>query len=61
MPTPATTGYYTYMLLDVKCRPVTLKTGTNTSVVSSQLVDSTATFYQMISQQVMLLLTLQQA
>jgi len=44
MPTPATTGYYTYMLLDVKCRPVTLKTGTNTSVVSSQLVDSTATF-----------------
>ena len=44
MPTPTTTGYYTYMLLDIKCRPVTLKTGTNTSVVSSQLVDSTATF-----------------
>ena len=44
MPTPTTTGYYTYMLLDIKCRPVTLKTGTNTSVVSNQLVDSTATF-----------------
>lgn len=44
MPTPATTGYDTYMLLDIKCRPVTLKTGTNTSVVSSQLVDSTALF-----------------
>ena len=44
MPTPATTGYYTYMLLDIKCKPVTLRTGTNTSVVASQLVDSTATF-----------------
>jgi hypothetical protein len=44
LPTPATTGYYAYMLLDIKCRPVTLKTGTNTSVVSSQLVDSSATF-----------------
>jgi hypothetical protein len=44
MPTPATTGYDTYMLLDIKCRPVTLKTGTNTSVVSNQLVDSTALF-----------------
>ena len=44
MPTPTTTGYYTYMLLDIKCKPVTLKTGTNTSVVSNQLVDSTATF-----------------
>jgi len=32
------------MLLDIKCRPVTLKTGTNTSVVSNQLVDSTALF-----------------
>ena len=44
MPTPTTTGYYTYMLLDVKCKPVTLKTGTNTSVVATELVDSTATF-----------------
>jgi len=44
MPTPSTTGYDTYMLLDIKCKPVSLKTGTNTSVVSSQLVDSTALF-----------------
>jgi hypothetical protein len=44
MPSPTTTGYATYMLLDVKCKPITLKTGTNTSVVSGQLVDSTATF-----------------
>jgi len=44
MPTPATTGYYTYMLLDVKCKPVILKTGTNTSVVSNQLVDSAGGF-----------------
>jgi hypothetical protein len=28
----------------LQCKPVTLKTGTNTSVVSNQLVDSTATF-----------------
>ncbi len=44
VPTPTTTGYYAYMLLDVECKPVNLKTGTNTSVVSGQLVDSTATF-----------------
>jgi hypothetical protein len=44
MPTPTTTGYNAYMLLDVKCKPVILKTGTNTSVVSLQLVDSTALF-----------------
>ena len=44
MPTPTTTGYNTYMLLDVKCKPVVLKTRVNTSVVSGQLVDSTATF-----------------
>ena len=44
MPTPSTTGYDTYMLLDIKCKPVSLKTGTNTSIVSSQLVDSTALF-----------------
>ena len=44
MPTLTTTGYDTYMLLDIKCKPVILKTGTNTSVVSLQLVDSTALF-----------------
>lgn len=44
MPSPTTTGYATYMLLDVRCKPVVLKTGTNTAVVSGQLVDSTATF-----------------
>jgi hypothetical protein len=44
MPTLATTGYLTYMLLDVKCKPVTLKAGTNTSVVALQLVDSTGGF-----------------
>jgi hypothetical protein len=44
MPSPSTTGYYTYMLLDVKCKPVNLKSGTNTSVVSSQLVDSAGGF-----------------
>lgn len=44
MPTPTTTGYDTYMLLDVKCKPVTLKTGTNTSVVATELVDSTGAF-----------------
>ena len=44
MPTVTTTGYDTYMLLDVKCKPVTLKAGTNTAVTSGQLVDSTATF-----------------
>ena len=44
MPSLTTTGYETYMLLDVKCKPVLLKSGTNTAVVSGQLVDSTATF-----------------
>lgn len=44
VPTPATTGYYSYMILDVECKPISLKTGTNTSVVSGQLVDSTASF-----------------
>lgn len=44
MPSPTTTGYSTYMLLDVKCKPVVLKTGTNTAVTSGQLVDSTASF-----------------
>jgi hypothetical protein len=44
MPTVTTTGYDAYMLLDVKCRPVTLKTGTNTSVVATELVDSAGAF-----------------
>lgn len=44
LPSPSTTGYYAYMLLDVKCRPVVLKTGTNTSVVANQLVDSAGGF-----------------
>ncbi len=45
MPSPTTTGYNTYMLLDVKCKPVLLKSATNTAVVSGQLVDSTASFF----------------
>ncbi len=44
MPSPSTTGYFTYMLLDVKCKPVNLKSGTNTSIVSGQLVDSAGGF-----------------
>lgn len=44
MPSPTTTGYRTYMLLNVNCKPVTLKVGTNTAVVSGQLIDSTASF-----------------
>lgn len=44
LPSPSTTGHYAYMLLDVQCKPVNLKTGTNTSVVSTQLVDGTASF-----------------
>jgi hypothetical protein len=44
MPTPSTTGYDTYMLLDVKCKPIILKTGTNTSVVTTQLVDTSGAF-----------------
>lgn len=44
MPTVSTTGYDTYMLLDVKVKPVVLKAGTNTSVVSNQLVDISGAF-----------------
>jgi predicted glycosyltransferase involved in capsule biosynthesis len=44
MPTLTTTGYDTYMLLDIKCRPVTLKIGVNTSIVSNQLIDSAGGF-----------------
>ena len=49
MPSLTTTGYEAYMLLDVKCKPVLLKSGTNTAVVSGQLVDSTATFLADVS------------
>jgi hypothetical protein len=44
MPTLTTTGYLSYMLLDIKCRPVVVKIGTNTAVVSNQLVDSAGGF-----------------
>jgi hypothetical protein len=44
LPTPSTTGYNTYMLLDVNVKPVVLKSGTNTSVVANQLVDSSGAF-----------------
>lgn len=44
MPSATTTGYASYMLLDIKCKPVTIKIGTSTAVVSGQLVDSTALF-----------------
>ena len=44
MPTTTTTGYDTYMLLDIKCKPVILKIGTNTSVVTNELVDSAGGF-----------------
>ena len=44
MPSLTTTGYDTYMLLDIKCRPIVVKIGTNTAVVSNQLVDSAGGF-----------------
>lgn len=44
MPSLTTTGDEAYMLLDMVCKPVILSAGTNTSVVASQLVDSTASF-----------------
>jgi hypothetical protein len=43
-PTPLTTGYYPYYILDVQCKPVTLATGTNTAVSSSNLVNSAGAF-----------------
>lgn len=43
-PTVSTTGYDSYMLLDVKVKPVVLKSGTNTSVVANQLVDTAGAF-----------------
>lgn len=44
MPSITTTGYDTYMILNVKCNTTTLKTGTNTSIVTNELVDSFALF-----------------
>lgn len=44
MPSASTTGYDAYMLLDTKVVPVVLKTGTNTSVVANQLVDTSGAF-----------------
>ena len=44
MPSPITTGYSTYMLLDVKCKPVKLRTGSTTSFSSMELIDSSALF-----------------
>ena len=43
-PTPTTTGYYPYYILDIQCKPVVLATGTNTSVSASNLVDSAGAF-----------------
>jgi len=43
-PTPATTGYYEYHILDIQCKPIILATGTNTSVSASNLVDSAGAF-----------------
>ena len=44
IPTPTTTGYNTYMLLDVKCKPIKLTTGTNTVVIPYKLLNNTASF-----------------
>jgi hypothetical protein len=44
VPSTITTGNNSYMLLKLLCYPKKLKSGTNTSVVASQLVDSSALF-----------------
>lgn len=44
VPSPLTTGYYAYYILDIQCKPVILKTGTNTSVSAGNLVDATGAF-----------------
>jgi len=44
MPTLTTVGNDSYYIIKLLCYPNKLKSGTNTSVVSSFLVDSTATF-----------------
>lgn len=43
-PTPTTTGYYPYYILDIQCKPIILATGTNTSVSASNLVNTTGAF-----------------
>lgn len=43
-PSPATTGYYPYYILDIQCKPVILATGTNTSVSAGNLVNSSGAF-----------------
>lgn len=43
-PTLSTTGYLPYYILDIQCKPVILKTGTNTAVSAGNLVDSSAAF-----------------
>jgi hypothetical protein len=43
-PSPLTTGYYAYYILDVQCKPVTLATGTNTSVSAGNLVNTAGAF-----------------
>jgi hypothetical protein len=43
-PSLTTTGFNSYYLLDIQCKPVILKTGTNTSVSAGNLVDSSGAF-----------------
>ena len=43
-PSFTSTGYEAYMLLEVKCNPVALKTGEITALASNRLIDSTANF-----------------
>jgi hypothetical protein len=44
MPSPATTGYSSFMILDIKCKPNVIKIGINTSVGTNQLIDGSAAF-----------------
>jgi hypothetical protein len=44
MPSLTTTGFLSYYLLDVQCRPIVLRTGLNTAVASNQLIDNAANF-----------------
>jgi hypothetical protein len=43
-PSPISTGHTAYYILDIQCKPVILKTGTNTSVSAGNLVDSAGAF-----------------
>jgi hypothetical protein len=43
-PTLNTTGYLPYYILDIQCKPVVLATGTNTSVSSGNLVNTSGAF-----------------